>query len=357
MKKNEREFSIGKKQLKLPLIQGGMGIGISLGNLAGAVAKEGGAGTISAAQIGYREPDFYENPREANRRAIHKELKKAREIAPDGIIGFNIMVAMNDYEMYAREIVKAGADFIVSGAGLPVNLPAYVEGSEVAIAPIVSTEKSAHVILKYWDKKYKRTADFIVIEGPQAGGHLGFHPDQIAEFTPEKYEQEIKKIISVIRAYEEKYEKKIPVVLGGGICGKEEYDRAFTLGADGVQVATRFVTTEECDADIRYKEAYIRAKKEDIQIVKSPVGMPGRAIRNQFLERVEKEKRIAPNRCLGCIHTCNPAQTPYCITQALIHAAKGEIEEALLFCGAHAYEAEKIETVKKVIDSFCTPCI
>ena len=161
----KEQFSIGKKQLKVPIIQGGMGVGISLGGLAGAVAKEGGAGTISAAQIGFREPDFYENPVEANKRAIHKEMDKARKISPEGVIGFNLMVAMNDYETYVREVIAAGADFIVSGAGLPVDLPAYIKDSDIAIAPIVSTRKSAHVILKFWDKKYKKTADFIVIEG------------------------------------------------------------------------------------------------------------------------------------------------------------------------------------------------
>ena len=338
----KEQFSIGKKQLKVPIIQGGMGVGISLGGLAGAVAKEGGAGTISAAQIGFREPDFYENPVEANKRAIHKEMDKARKISPEGVIGFNLMVAMNDYETYVREVIAAGADFIVSGAGLPVDLPAYIKDSDIAIAPIVSTRKSAHVILKFWDKKYKKTADFIVVEG---------------ELTPEIYAEEVKEIITVVRKYEEKYEKKIPVILAGGIYEHTDYERAFTLGADGVQIATRFVTTEECDADERYKQAYIQAKKEDIVIVNSPVGMPGRAIRNVFLDKVKAEGRIPPTKCLRCIHTCNPAETPYCITEALIHAAKGEVDQALLFCGGRAYEAKTIETVKKVIDYFCKDCL
>ena len=355
MKKNL--FSIGKKQVRVPIVQGGMGVGISLGRLAGTVAKEGGAGTISAAQIGFKEPDFYENPIEANKRAIHKEMQKARAISPDGIVGFNLMVAMNDYETYAHEVIAAGADFIVSGAGLPVDLPAYTADSDIAIAPIVSTQKSARVILKFWDKKYKRTADFIVIEGPMAGGHLGFHKEQLEEFTPDIYGEEVKKIITVVQKYEEKYEKKIPVILAGGIYDHADYERAFSLGADGVQIATRFVTTEECDADEHYKQAYIQAKKEDIVIVKSPVGMPGRAIRNTFLDKVKSEGRIPPTKCLRCIHTCNPAETPYCITEALIHAAKGETENALLFCGGRAYEAKTIETVKKVIDYFCSSCI
>ena len=330
MKKNL--FSIGKKQVRVPIVQGGMGVGISLGRLAGTVAKEGGVGTISAAQIGFKEPDFYENPIEANKRAIHKEMQKARTISPDGIVGFNLMVAMNDYETYAHEVIAAGADFIVSGAGLPVDLPAYTADSDIA-------------------------ADFIVIEGPMAGGHLGFHKEQLEEFTPDIYGEEVKKIITVVQKYEEKYEKKIPVILAGGIYDHADYERAFSLGADGVQIATRFVTTEECDADEHYKQTYIQAEKEDIVIVKSPVGMPGRAIRNTFLDKVKSEGRIPPTKCLRCIHTCNPAETPYCITEALIHAAKGETENALLFCGGRAYEAKTIETVKKVIDYFCSSCI
>ena len=309
----------------------------------------GGAGTISAAQIGFREPDFYENPVEANKRAIHKEMDKARKISPEGVIGFNLMVAMNDYETYVREVIAAGADFIVSGAGLPVDLPAYIKDSDIAIAPIVSTRKSAHVILKFWDKKYKKTADFIVIEGPMAGGHLGFHKEQIGELTPEIYAEEVKEIITVVRKYEEKYEKKIPVILAGGIYEHTDYERAFTLGADGVQIATRFVTTEECDADERYKQAYIQAKKEDIVIVNSPVGMPGRAIMNPFMQHVMAGEKIPHSPCHRCLAKCSPGEIPYCITDKLIAAVKGDVENGLLFCGAKAYMADKIETVHDVI--------
>ena len=174
MKLEEKGLRVGEKQLKVPIIQGGMGVGIVLEELAGSVAKEGAVGIISAAQIGYQEPDFDTDARKANLRAIGKEMEKARAISPDGIIGFNIMVAMRHYEDYVREAVRAGTDLIISGAGLPTELPKYVAGSSVQIAPIVSTEKSAKVILKYWDKKYQRTADVLVIEGPSAGGHLGF---------------------------------------------------------------------------------------------------------------------------------------------------------------------------------------
>ena len=346
-------LKIGDLTVKKPIIQGGMGVGISLSGLAGAVAKAGGVGIISTAQIGFREPDFEENPVEACRRAIGKELAKARKIAPDGIIGFNIMTALRDYEGHARAAVKAGADLIISGAGLPLELPEFAAKSRTKIAPIVSTERSAAVILKYWDRKYHRTADMVVIEGPKAGGHLGFSQEQLKEYAEadeKDYDDEVKKIIKVVQKYSEKYGCHIPVVLAGGIYDKASADHAFSLGVDGIQVATRFVTTEECDADIRYKEAYIRARREDIQIVKSPVGMPGRAIMNPFMKRVMAGEQMTPKKCLLCMKGCKPSEIPYCITESLIHAAKGEVDEALLFCGADAWRAEKIETVEEVIN-------
>ncbi len=348
-------LQIGELTAKVPIVQGGMGVGISLGGLAGAVAAQGGVGIISTAQIGYREPDFEQNPKESNLRAIRSEWKKARELAPKGIIGFNIMVALKYYEEYVREAVDVGADIIISGAGLPTELPACVKGSATKIAPIVSTEKSASVLLKYWDKKYGRTADMVVIEGPLAGGHLGFTEEQldffITENSTENYRDEIHRIQEVVAAYGDKYGVSIPVVVAGGIDTAETMEQVMSLGVQGVQVATRFVTTRECDADIRYKMAYVNAAREDICIVKSPVGMPGRAIRNTFMERVMQGEKFPPKKCLQCLKRCNPAEIPYCITQRLLCAAKGEVEEALLFCGANAYKADKIETVAEVMKS------
>lgn len=361
------ELKIGDKVARLPIIQGGMGVGISLGNLAGAVAKEGGVGIISTAQIGFREPDFETNRLEANSRAIKKEFDKARKIAPEGIIGFNIMVALREYKQHVLDAIKAGADLIISGAGLPTALPEIAGDSDVKLAPIVSTEKSARVILKYWDKKYNRTADMIVIEGPEAGGHLGFTTEQLEEYTPgalhadaqtaaisqgrANYESETQKIMKLVETYEAKYQCHIPVVFAGGISCSADVNDAIARGADGVQVATRFVTTQECDADIRYKEAYINASKEDIVIVKSPVGMPGRAILNPFMKRVKVEGKVEHSPCHGCLARCNPAEIPYCITDGLIAAAKGDVDHALLFCGADAYKATRIETVREVLNS------
>lgn len=352
-----KPLKIGELEARVPIIQGGMGIGISLGGLAGAVAKEGGVGIISAAQIGFREPDFDTHTKEANIRAIKKEYDKAREISPDGVIGFNLMVAMRHYEDYVRAVVDAGADLIISGAGLPTELPAIVGDAPVKLAPIVSTEKSAKVILKYWDRKYGRIPDLLVIEGPNAGGHLGFDQEQLQDFqTEEAYAKEVRRIMEVVSGYAGRYGRKIPVALAGGIDDAGQVSRAFALGADAVQVATRFVTTEECDADIRYKQAYIDADEQDIVIVKSPVGMPGRAIRNEMMKKVEQGEKIPHSPCHGCLVKCNPAEIPYCITDALIYAAKGETDKGLLFCGARAYKADRVETVKEVIEELISCC-
>ncbi|NBH17735.1 nitronate monooxygenase [Clostridiaceae bacterium] len=358
---------IGDLIAKYPVIQGGMGVGISLSSLAGAVAKAGGIGIISTAQIGFRDPDFLKDPMGANMRAIGTEFEKARAIAPDGIIGFNIMVATKNYAQYVKEAVKAGADLIISGAGLPVDLPGYLEEAKriagetvrTKLAPIVSTAKSAMVICKMWDRKYKKAPDLVVIEGPLAGGHLGFSREQLSEYradtdnVPETYDataydEEVRGILKVVKQYEEKYDKSIPVVLAGGIYTRQDVEHAFDLGADGVQVATRFVTTEECDAPMSYKQTYIDAKKEDIVITKSPVGMPGRAIRNRFLDYVADHKAKIEH-CYQCLEHCDPKNIPYCITKALSNAAEGDLDHALLFCGSNAYRADKIETVEHVI--------
>lgn len=358
---------IGDLVANHPIIQGGMGVGISLSSLAGSVAKAGGVGIISTAQIGFREPDFKKNPLEANLRAIGDEMKKARELAPDGIIGFNIMVATKNYASYVKKAVKAGADLIISGAGLPIGLPEYVaEAAEEAgmklktkIAPIVSTVKSAMVICKMWDRKYHQAPDLVVIEGPLAGGHLGFSRDHLAKlgadtddleqtYQQAEYDEEIKGIIRLVREYGEKYNKVIPVVTAGGIYTHEDVMHQLSLGADGVQVGTRFVTTVECDAPEEFKQAYIQAEKKEVVITKSPVGMPGRAIKNSFLDNVANTP-FQLEHCYDCLEKCDKKTIPYCITKALISSAQGKTEDGLVFCGSNAYRAEQMETVAEVI--------
>lgn len=346
-----KELKIGNKTARIPIIQGGMGVGVSRSSLAGAVAKEGGVGIISTAQIGYDEPDFVNNHKEANNRAIEKHVKLAKAQAEGGLVGVNVMVALKDYEEHVKVAAKAGADVVICGAGLPVTLPGLLEGTDTKFAPIVSSEKALKILFKMWDKKYNKTADFVVIEGPKAGGHLGFSPEQINEDTNGtlNYDAEIKKIIESVRQQEEKYNENIPVIVAGGIFDASDAAHASSLGADGVQVASRFVATKECDADIRYKEAYVNAKEENIRIIKSPVGMPGRALQNTFLKEAE-EGNCKVERCLGCLAKCNPAEIPYCITDALIRAVSGDIEHGLIFCGANVGKITEITTVSDIME-------
>ncbi len=338
---------IGDLIARIPIIQGGMGVGVSRSKLAGAVAREGGIGILSTAQIGYDEPDFDKHQIDTNLKAIKKHLNLAKESSDGGIVGVNIMVATKQYDRYVKAACEGGADVIISGAGLPVSLPEFVKGFKTKIAPIVSSIKAISVILKMWDRKYKTTADFIVIEGPLAGGHLGFSKEQLDHIEELDYDSEIKGIIEFKKEYEEKYNKTIPVVVAGGIFDQEDIKHAMELGADGVQISTRFVATQECDASQEYKNAYINAKKDDVKIVISPVGMPGRAIMNPFLKAVG-EKKTAITKCFNCLEHCNPKETPYCITKALINAVEGNLKEGLIFCGENVHRIHEMTTVKEL---------
>ena len=341
-----KNLQIGDLTAKFPIIQGGMGVGVSLSNLAGAVAKEGGVGIISTAQIGYNEDGFEKDQANCNLLAIRKHIQKAKEIAcGNGLVGVNIMVALKHYEEHVKEAVAAGADVIISGAGLPMKLPSLVsETCKTKIAPIVSSQRAAQIILKRWAHRYNRTADFLVIEGPKAGGHLGFSKEELADINSLDYDKEIRKIIDCKKEYEERYSKKIPVIVAGGIFDAADITHAIELGADGVQIASRFVATKECDASDSYKQAYIDAKEEDIQIIQSPVGMPGRALRNNFIKRIEQTRQPI-KKCYNCLAQCDPGKVPYCITKALIDAVKGDVENGLIFCGSNVGKINHLTTV------------
>ncbi|GKX65393.1 NAD(P)H-dependent flavin oxidoreductase [Inconstantimicrobium mannanitabidum] len=336
-------------EVKVPIIQGGMGVGISLSGLASAVANEGGIGVISAAQVGFKEHDFLENTKEANIRALKKEIARAKELAPKGVIGVNIMVAMNDYDDFVKIAAEAGADVIISGAGLPTDLPKLVEGSNTKIAPIVSSGKAAKIMCKLWHERFSRLPDFVVVEGPEAGGHLGFKLNELEVRTDDTLEHIVQDVLNVVKEFEHKFDVKIPVIAAGGIYTGADIARFLKLGASGVQMGTRFICTEECDADVEYKNAFINCNKEDIQLVKSPVGMPGRAIRNKFIEQAS-EGNIKVTKCFRCIRKCNPATTVYCISRALINAAEGDVDNALLFTGSNGYRNDKIVTVKELMN-------
>ena len=345
---NFNSLKIGNLVAPIPVIQGGMGIGVSSSNLAAAVANAGGIGIISAAQLGYNEDDFEKNPLEANLRALKKHIALAKSKAVNGIIGINAMVATSNYEDHIKAAIEAGVDLIISGAGLPTMLPKIVKDSSVKIAPIVSSLKAAKVILKLWDKHDNIAPDLVVIEGPKAGGHLGFKVEELEDENLD-FDKIVTDIIDETKKYAEKYNKEIPVVVAGGVFDGYDIAKYLKLGASGVQMATRFVVTEECDASQAFKDAYLNCAKEDVQIVKSPVGMPGRAIRNPFVKRTLTEREKITH-CYNCLTPCNPAVTPYCISKALINAVNGNIDDGLIFCGENASRLTKMTTVQELMD-------
>ncbi|MTI46941.1 NAD(P)H-dependent flavin oxidoreductase [Sporosalibacterium faouarense] len=350
---NLPKLRIGNLIAKVPIVQGGMGVGISLSSLAGNVALNGGIGVISGVEIGFNEPDYYKNKKEANIRALKKHIRKAREICHDGIVGVNLMVALNNFEEMVKEAVKEKIDIIFSGAGLPLKLPKLTKGTDTKISPIVSSGRTAALICKSWDKRYNIIPDAIVVEGPKAGGHLGFSKEDLDNPSME-LDKLLKDVLTAIKPFEEKYNQKIPVIAGGGVFNGKDIAHLLKSGASGVQLGSRFAATYECDASDEFKRAYVNSSSEDIKIIKSPVGMIGRAISNDYLNSVNQglEK---PFRCItNCLKPCNPKEAPYCIAEALINAQKGNLTHGFAFAGVNAYKIDKIVSVKDLMDELVT---
>ena len=349
-------LKIGDLVAKTPIIQGGMGVGISLHRLASAVAAEGGIGVIAGAMIGMREPDVAKDPVGANSRALATEIQKARSLT-DGIIGVNIMVALTDFASLVRTSISERADIIFSGAGLPTELPKLFremcdekkEEFRTRLVPIVSSARAATILCKKWISRADYLPDAFVVEGPRAGGHLGYKPEDL-DAPEHALEALVPQVVEAVKPFEDAHGKRIPVIAAGGVYTGEDIHRFLSMGASGVQMGTRFVATEECDADIRFKQAYVQAKEEDIAIIKSPVGMPGRAIKGRFIEALEEGKKNF--RCLfHCISTCNPEKSPYCIASALLNAMRGNLEKGFAFSGANVFRVNGITTVKELMNS------
>ena len=340
-------LQIGDVTARIPIIQGGMGVRVSLAGLASAVANEGGIGTIASVGLGDIEAAKLDFERICREALIH-ELRKAKSLT-DGLLAVNIMGVLSNAKDLVQTTAREGIRLIVSGASLPLKLPEMVEDSGALLLPIISSGRAADLVLRTWDKRYQRTADAIIIEGPLAGGHLGFSMEQLQE--PEKYSLSIllPEVLEVIKRFEDKSGRKIPVIVGGGIYNGTDIARMLQAGASGVQMATRFVCTVECDVAQEFKQAYLEAKEEDIVLIKSPVGLPGRAIRNQFLINLERGLQEKINCPYKCLSTCNVAEARYCIALALINAYLGNMNKGLVFCGQNAYRLHKIVTVKELI--------
>jgi len=345
-----RSLKIGNLSINVPVIQGGMGVGISLSGLAAAVANEGGIGVISCAGLGLLYRDFSRNFLEASIYGLREEIRKARE-KTIGVIGVNIMVALTNYVDMIKTCISERVDIIIAGAGLPLDLPSFLQKDSITkLVPIVSSARAAKIICEKWKANYDYIPDAVIVEGPKAGGHLGFKEEQIAD-NNYSLEKLVPEIVDELKLFEEKYDKTIPLIAAGGIYTGEDINNIMKLGASGVQMGTRFVTTHECDASQGFKQAYIDAGEKDIEIIKSPVGMPGRAIFSNFIQKVKDGKK-QPKKCpFKCIKTCDITKSPYCIIIALINALKGNFEHGFAFAGSNAFRATKISSVKEIFQS------
>ena len=343
------KLRIGDSVAKLPIVQGGMGVGISLSGLASAVANEGGIGVIAANSIGMLDPEYYASHKDANVIALRKEIRKAKEMS-SGIIGVNIMVAVHDFHALLTVAIEEKVDMVFLGAGLPLKgIPvADLRSARVKVVPIVSSARAARLIFSSWLKRYEDIPDAVVVEGPKAGGHLGFKADQIddPDFALERL---LPDVVAVVKGYEDKFRRTIPVIAAGGVFTGTDIFNFFKLGASGVQMGTRFVATHECDADIRFKESYVACKEDDIEIIKSPVGMPGRAIKSSFLKDVSSGKKMKLKCAWKCLKSCDLKTARYCISLALDNARKGNLDKGFAFAGSNAFRVDKIISVKELL--------
>lgn len=344
---NLKSLNIGDLTIPVPVVQGGMGVGISLSGLASAVANMGGVGVISSVAIGLIGHETHRQYRKRNIEAIRKEIRRARELT-DGVLGVNIMSVITNFRDMVLTSIEEGIDIIFSGAGLPLDLPGYLDKeSQTKLVPIVSSSRAASIICKKWKQNYDYLPDAIVVEGPKAGGHLGFKAEAIHD-EKNRLENLVEDVLGVTKNLEQQYDQKIPVIAAGGIySGADMYD-FIQRGVDAVQLGTRFVATEECDASLDFKNAFVDADEKDIEIIKSPVGMPGRAFSNQFLREAQEGKR-KPSVCRHhCIKSCDPKTTSYCIAQALLEAYNGNMDDGFAFTGINAGKIKGISTVPRV---------
>jgi NAD(P)H-dependent flavin oxidoreductase YrpB (nitropropane dioxygenase family) len=343
------KLRIGDSVANLPIVQGGMGVGISLAGLASAVANEGGIGVIAANSIGMLDPEYYASHKDANVIALRKEIRKAKQMS-SGIIGVNIMVAVHDFHALLTVAIEEKADMVFLGAGLPLKgIPVEdLRSAGVKVVPIVSSARAARLIFSSWLKRYEDIPDAVVVEGPKAGGHLGFKADQIddPDFALERL---LPDVVSAVAGYKGKFHRTIPVIAAGGVFTGADIYSLFKLGASGVQMGTRFVATHECDANIRFKESYVACGEDDIEIIKSPVGMPGRAIKSRFLKDVSSGKKMKLKCAWRCLKSCDIKTARYCISLALDNARKGILEKGFAFAGSNAFRIDNIISVRELL--------
>ncbi|MFA5430439.1 MAG: nitronate monooxygenase [Candidatus Omnitrophota bacterium] len=346
MDRDFSNFMLGNLKVEIPIIQGGMGVRVSSFGLASAVSNEGGLGVIAAVGLGEEETGAGCDYKTRSRNSLIDNIRKTRSLTGNPF-GVNIMCALSNYDDLVDASQSEAVDVIISGAGLPLKLPALIKNGRTKLVPIVSSARAAHLICSVWQRRYNRIPDALIVEGPLAGGHLGFSNEELADGDNVHLDGILSEVISIASGFSGS-EKQIPVIAAGGIFDGEDISRVIRLGAGAVQMATRFVCTHECDADYGYKAAYLSAGREDITVIRSPVGLPGRVIRNQFVERINRGERVDFGCAYKCLSTCDPEKANYCIAKALINASKGRMDKGFAMCGSNAYRINKIVSVKEL---------
>ncbi len=350
-----KALQIGDMTVPVPIVQGGMGVGVSLSGLASAVANQGGIGVISSVGIGMSYESKGKYSRKSNLSGFIGEIRKAKKLAPNRILGANIMLAITDFDDMFKAALDEKLDIVFVGAGLLIKKPSTVTmeefvNSKTKIVPKISSARAADLTFRVWAKSFGRIPDAVVVEGSKAGGHLGFKKQELLGETKSLTEI-VKETKEVLKKYEDEFSQKIPIIAGGGIYTGEDMYKTIQAGADAVKVGTRFVTTYECDADMKFKMQYINASEpEDVVIIDSPVGLPGRAINNDFLKKISAGEKRPVSCSWQCLKGCDYREIPYCIAEALFNAAQGNLEKGFAFAGSNGYRATKIESVEEVMD-------
>lgn len=352
-----KSLKIGKYEIQIPIIQGGMGVGISWDKLAGSVSANGGLGVISAVGTGYYENNKYSNRNASGRPvdsinfyskdALKAIVDNARKICGNKPLAANILYAINDYARVVKDACEAGIDIIITGAGLPTNMPEFTKDyPNVALIPIVSSAKALKIICKRW-ARYDKVPDAVIVEGPLSGGHQGFSYDECL-----KEENQLENIVPPV-IEEAKTWGNIPVIAAGGIWDKNDIEKFLNMGCAGVQIGTRFIGTVECDAHDNLKQVLLNAKKEDIELMKSPVGYPARGVRTNLQNAIEKGTAPKVACISNCVFPCKQGEEAktvgFCIADRLSDAYLGNLESGLFFTGSNGYRLDKIITVKELM--------
>ncbi|MHB0998112.1 MAG: NAD(P)H-dependent flavin oxidoreductase [Armatimonadota bacterium] len=339
---------IGHLEINPPFILGGMGVRSTDHSLASAVANCGMAGTIASVGL-VRKPCRGRAYLDESNAGLIEEIRLTRELT-NGVVGVNIMVALTNYDELVRTAVNEKVDYIISGAGLPLGLPALAKDRGVCLIPIVSSKRTAEIILKRWWGRDNCAPDAIIVEGALAGGHLGFSMDEVRAWHDGSLESVCSEILSVVRKFEDETGKHIPVVAAGGVYDGSEIARLFRIGVEGVQMATRFLATDECSLPANCKKLIIDAEEKDMAIIKSPVGMPGRAINNDLVKKINRGEKMPITCPYQCLRTCNPNEASFCIASALVGAHNGDDKNGLIMSGYNGYRIKEIVPVKQLVD-------